>query len=274
VTLQVTEGGADGEVKLVLALISAEKKTRVHSIENEIRRSAKPSKPCGSKGGKVDVRQWLTGHYNATDGVDHGSALTAYHGSALTAYHGSALSGCVTGIATLASLKFKRQSNFWTLGGSYISCETGNETSYGQWSKFLEAQFAEAGNSTPSINEFLEGANTLRDVVMGASGVKQRPRERPLGGVGVVREATAIHFDCERQQTMDAGCVSVLWAHGDPQLHHVPEFGVAAAASAANALLESPKEHAHAVERGGKNGRTAVAAFEHWRGDGRKRKAD
>ena len=71
-------------------------------------------------------------------------------------------------------------------------------------------------------------------------------------------------------------CVSVLWAHGDEKLHHVLEFGVAAAASASNALLETPKEHAHAVERGDEtNARTAVAAFEHWRGAGdRKRKAD
>ena len=74
---------------------------------------------------------------------------------------------------------------------------------------------------------------------------------------------------------MDTDCVSVLWAHGDEQLHHVLEFGVAAAASASNALPEAPKEHAYAVERGEKNARTAVAAFEHWRGDGdRKRKAD
>ena len=70
-------------------------------------------------------------------------------------------------------------------------------------------------------------------------------------------------------------CVSVLWAHGEEQLHHVLEFGVAAAASASNALLETPKEHAHAVERGETNARSALAAFEHWWGDGdRKRKAD
>ena len=90
-----------------------------------------------------------------------------------------------------------------------------------------------------------------------------------------MREPTAIHFDCERQQTMNADCVSVLWAPGDEKLHHVLEFGVAAAVSASDALLETPNEHAHAVERGETNARTAVAAFEHWRGDGdRKRKAD
>ena len=180
------------------------------------------------------------------------------------------------GIATLASLKLTRQTNFWTLGGSYISCETAEPTSYGQWSKFLAAQFAEAGTGTPNIDGFLKEANALRAAVLRASGVQPRPRDRPLGGVGVVREPTAIHFDCERQKTMDTDCVSVLWAHGDEQLHHVLEFGVAAAASASNALLETPKEHAHAVERGDEtNARTAVAAFEHWRGDGdRKRKAD
>ena len=66
-TIVVTEGG-DGKLKLVLALISAPVLTSVHSIEKEIRRSAKPSKPCGSKGGKIDVREWLSGRYNATDG--------------------------------------------------------------------------------------------------------------------------------------------------------------------------------------------------------------
>ena len=66
-TIVVTQGG-DGKLKLVLALISAPVLTSVHSIEKEIRRSAKPSKPCGSKGGKIDVREWLSGRYNATDG--------------------------------------------------------------------------------------------------------------------------------------------------------------------------------------------------------------
>ena len=70
-------------------------------------------------------------------------------------------------------------------------------------------------------------------------------------------------------------CVSVLWTHGDEKLHHVLEFGVAASASASDALLESPKKHAHGVGRSHGSARTAVAAFEHWREDGdRKRKAD
>ena len=70
---------------------------------------------------------------------------------------------------------------------------------------------------------------------------------------------------------MDAACVSVLWAFGRDAKHHVVEFGLSAVATLQNALLESPKAHAHVVERDSgdevesSGNRVAVAAFELWR---------
>ena len=77
---------------------------------------------------------------------------------------------------------------------------------------------------------------------------------------------------------MCADCVSVLWASGTERGHILPEWGLRFVAAKDVAVLERPKRNVHGTEAAPADGaawdRTAVAAFEAWRGGGAEKRKE
>ena len=70
-----------------------------------------------------------------------------------------------------------------------------------QWSNGLKATFAQGGGGE-AVNTVLRVANDLRDAVLALARQPPRPASHPLGGVGLVESATALHRDCESKKVM------------------------------------------------------------------------
>ena len=79
----------------------------------------------------------------------------------------------------------------------------------------------------------------------------------------------------EMKEQMCTECVSVLWAQGTERCHILLEYGLSFVAAKDVAVLERPKLNVHgtdaAPQDGSDWGRTAIAAFEAW-GEEKKRK--
>ena len=131
----------------------------------------------------------------------------------------------------------------------------------------MKATFAQGGGGE-AVNTILRVANDLRDAVLALARQPPRPASRPLGGVGLVESATALHRDCESKKVMCSECVSAMWVVGTPRAHHIVEWGLRAHASELSCFLERPKANVHGTEAGplqGSWGRTATCCFEAWR---------
>ena len=92
------------------------------SLKKDLAADAKPSAPCGAKGGPANVKEFVTGVGERLDAV-----------------------------STLASLRLKvptADRNFWTLGGDYVSAHDEAIKTYSQWSRTPDALFSQGESAT------------------------------------------------------------------------------------------------------------------------------
>eukprot|EP01052_Picozoa_sp_SAG31_P017483 SAG31_NODE_1196_length_9445_cov_9.153970_11_plen_434_part_00 len=228
----------------------------------------KASKPCGAKGGLLDVNALLSDPYCELDGVatlasvvlrPPGKVATSnanfWNASASCKRLFSCIIVCSWGAVSLTRVM---------LPTADVSCDTDEQAEYGQWSNTLPSTFVD-GSTSESVRQLLDEATKLRNNVFAAFG--QTPPTRPLRGFGLVSNPTALHRDCERSEKMDIGCVSVLWAVGSERAHYIPEWGLQVDAGQETAVLEMPKANLHGTEPATDTpwGRTAIGVFEAWR---------
>ena len=236
--------------ELVVARVEWQMGVPLQTLQREIEGNPQPSQACGAKGGPVDVRRFLTEPHPIP---------------------------ALDGVSTLASLRLATpkspKANFWTLAGTYISCQTEQPTSWSQWGNTVDAVFSQS-DETPALKWVLEVANECRAAVLEAAGAQQRPPGRELRGCGIVQDPTACHRDCESKEEMCDDCVSVLWAQKTERAHLIPEWGLRVVAGKEVAVLERPKKNVHGTvpcPAGERWGRVAIACFEQWKGGANKR---
>ena len=103
--------------EFVCARVRAAMGGNLPALKKDLVGDAKPSAPCGAKGGPANVKEFVTGVGETLDGV-----------------------------STLASLRLKVPGagrNFWTLSGDYVSVRDEAIKSYSQWSSTPDVVFSQ-----------------------------------------------------------------------------------------------------------------------------------
>ena len=103
--------------EFICARVRAAMGGNLPALKKDLVGDAKPSAPCGAKGGPANVKEFVTGVGETLDGV-----------------------------STLASLRLKVPGagrNFWTLSGDYVSARDESIKSYSQWSSTPDAVFSQ-----------------------------------------------------------------------------------------------------------------------------------